>query len=502
MALTDYRKEKLHTRKALLASGVHPYPENVKRTHTAGEAHMNFDALVKAQKEIELAGRIMSMRGHGGATFGDVHDTSGKMQFFVARDKMGATAYDNFAHTFDVGDFAELRGTLFITKRGEQTLEVHSAKLLAKSLRPIPEKWHGLQDVEERFRKRYLDLLMSEEVRAKFAMRSAIVDAMRRFFIDEGFLEVETPILQTIPGGASARPFKTRLNALKLDMYLRVAPELYLKRLLVGGVERVFEMARCFRNEGMDASHNPEFTQVEAYWAYANYKDMMKLVERLVLAAVEATDKGRVPLEAANAARRSVSRGITYEGKKINFKAPWPRIEFTTFLRQHTGIDYETLNRTALAKEAKKLGLAPDTHATKAQIADEIIKKACLPKVQDPIFVIHTPAELTPLAKPLEDKPQYAARFQLFVAGWEVANAFSELNDPVLQRERFEEQEKQRKAGNEEAQRLDEDFLEALEYGMPPAAGLGLGIDRLAAILTDSHTLREAILFPMMKPKK
>lgn len=487
MALADYRKTQFAKRKELLAQGVRPYPQDAKRTHTLAEVQVHFDALAEQAKEIAVAGRIIGMRGHGGATFGDMHDATGKLQFFVARDKIGEHAYEEFLHIFDIGDIVGLRGVLFTTKRGERTLQVRAVTLLSKSLRPLPEKWHGLQDVEERFRKRYLDLLMSQEVRAKFAMRSAIVDAIRRFFIDEGFLEVETPILQLLPGGANARPFKTRLNALKLDMYLRVAPELYLKRLLVGGMERVFEMARCFRNEGMDASHNPEFTQVEAYWAYANYKDMMKLVERLVAAAVGMGGGGL--------ARE-------YEGKKINFKAPWPRIEFTTFLRTHTGIDYETLNHAALVKKAKSLGLAPTAHATKAQLADEIIKKACLPKVQDPVFIIHTPAELTPLAKPLEDKPHYAARFQLFVAGWEIANAFSELNDPVLQRERFQAQEKQRKAGDEEAQRLDNDFLEALEYGMPPAAGIGLGIDRLIALLTDSHTLREAILFPMMKPKK
>ena len=486
MVLEDYLKNQLQKRKKRLSLGETPYPLGAKRTHTIAEADKNFEVLLRTTKEVILAGRIKSIRRHGGGTFCHLQDGTGFFQFLMRRDGVGAKAYQEISHMFDEGDVVEARGTLFLTKRKERTLQLRKIRLLAKALRPFPEKWHGLQDVEERYRKRYLDLFMNSEIREKFLLRSKIFIETRAFFEKAGFQEVETPVLQQLPGGASARPFKTHLNALDLNLYLRVSPELYLKRLLVGGMEKVFEIGRCFRNEGIDHAHNPDFTMLEAYWAYADYKELMKFSEKFITSVVRATGKGLVR---------------EYGGKKINFKTPWPRVEFTAFLKKYAGVDYEDLNRDALAKKAKKLGLSIGPHATKAQIADEMYKKVCLPNVEDPIFIIHHPAELTPLAKTLEDRPQYAARFQALVAGWELVNAFSELNDPVLQKERFVEQEKQRKQGDEEAQRLDMDFIEALEYGMPPAAGFGMGMDRFAALLADSHSLREIILFPTMKPK-
>ena len=402
------------------------------------------------------------------------------------KDRIGEKAYKFFIDNFDIGDFIELRGILFKTKKGERTIEVSDYKILVKSLLPLPEKWHGLKDIEERFRKRYLDLIFNPEVKKKFELRSKIIKEIREFLAKEGFLEVETPILQPIYGGAKAKPFKTYLNALNLDLYLRIAPELYLKRLLVGGFEKIYEIGRCFRNEGMDRTHNPDFTMLEFYWAYADYKDLMKLAETMfenVLKKIFGTLK------------------IKYKGKEVNFKTPWQRIEFSTFFKKYTGINLDEINRETLAKKAKEFGISIKEELDKVAIADEIYKKICRPKIWQPTFIIHAPLGLFPLAKKLSDNPPRLATLQLMVAGWELINAFSELNDPIEQEKRFKEQEKSFKAGLEEAQRMDEDFIEALEYGMPPAAGFGMGIDRLVALLTNSHSLREVILFPTMKPK-
>lgn len=486
MALEDYKVIQLTKRRKLLEGGEQIYTSS-KRTHTNAEALASFASLKKSGKEITLAGRVMSLRRHGGIMFGTTKDESGLFQFFVARDRIGDAAYESFVENTDVGDIIEVRGSLFQTRSKEKTIEVSSARLLTKALRPLPEKWHGLSDVEERFRKRYLDTLMNDEVHANVFLRAKILEAIRKGLTDEGFVEVETPILQTLPGGASAKPFKTHLNALDLDLYLRVSPELFLKRLLVGGFEKVFEMGRCFRNEGIDYSHNPEFSELEFYWAYQDYKGLMKFTEKFLGNVMKASGKGLK---------------ISYAGKEINFKTPWPRIEFTTLLHKYAGIDYESMNGQAMLHKAKELGVETQKNMSKAHVAEAIYKKYCLPQITDPVFIIHHPVELAPLAKPLEENPAYAARFQLLCAGWELVNAFSELNDPVIQRQRLEEQERQRKGGNEEAQRLDEDFLEALEYGMPPAAGFGMGIDRFIALLCDAHTLREVILFPTMKPKK
>jgi lysyl-tRNA synthetase class 2 len=424
------------------------------------------------------------LREHGGSTFLHIEDGTEKIQAYFKKDRIGEKGYQFFLDNFDIGDFIEVRGILFKTKKGEKTIEAADFKILAKSLLPLPEKWHGLQDVEERFRKRYLDLIFNKEVKKKFESRSKIIKEIREFLEREEFLEVETPILQPIYGGAKAKPFKTHLNALDLDLYLRIAPELYLKRLLVGGFEKIYEIGRCFRNEGMDRSHNPDFTMLEFYWAFADYKDLMKFTEKMFESLVKKVF-GKLK--------------IKYEGKEIDFKTPWPRVEFSELVRKHAKINLDEINTEALKKEAKKLGL--DVQGEKAEIADEIYKKICRPKIWNPTFVIHHPLGAFPLAKQDEKNPKQTSNFQLVVADFELVNAFSELNDPLEQRKRFEEQEKIFKSGFDEAQRMDEDYIEALEHGMPPAAGFGMGIDRLVALLTDSHSLREAVLFPAMKPK-
>ena len=492
--IEELRKTRLKKLEAIRKSLASPYPEKTKRTHSIEEAVRDFAKLSRSKKEVILAGRIKSQRGHGGSAFLDIEDGStgspqggtGKIQAFLREDRLGESGYKFFSDNFDIGDFIEIRGTLFKTKKGERTIEAAGFKMLAKSLLPLPEKWHGLKDVEERFRKRYLDLIFNSETREKFRTRAKIVKEIRNFLENEGFLEVETPILQPIYGGAKAKPFKTHLNALDIDLYLRISPELYLKRLLIGGFDKVYEIGKCFRNEGVDRSHNPDFTMLEFYWAYADYKELMKLTEKLLETVVKNV---------------FAKNEIEYEGKKIKFKAPFARIEFDQLLKKHTKIKINDINLEALKKEAQRLGVKVEEGMTKSEVADEIYKKFCLPLIEQPTFIINHPLGAFPLAKAQESNPQKLANFQLIVAGWETVNAFSELNDPLEQKKRFEEQEKFFRSGLEEAQRMDKDFLEALEHGMPPSAGFGMGIDRLVALLTNSHSLREVILFPTMRPR-
>lgn len=493
MALEEIRKTKIEKVKALKEAGIDPYPAVSNRTNTVAEAIENFEQW-KKEKEITLAGRIMAKREHGGSIFFDLNDgstslttgSSGRIQVYIKQDIVGNDQFKIFQELIDIGDFFETTGTLGETKTREKTLYANSFKLLTKALLPLPEKWHGLQDVEERFRKRYLDLIFNEEVRKKFLLRFKIIDLIREFFNKFGFIEVETPILQTIPGGATARPFKTHMRDLDLDLYLRVAPELYLKRLLVGGFERVFEIAKNFRNEGMDREHNPEFDMLEAYAAYQDYEMMMVLVEELL-------DYLTVQLFG--------KKEVEYEGKKINFRKPYQRMEFNDLVKEYSGLDFDKDDEDKFRDKARELGIKTEKIMTKGNIADEIFKKLARPKIIDPVFIINHPLEISPLAKKLSQNPEHVARFQFLAGGFEIANAFSELNDPQDQRERFVAQEKLRKKGDEEAQRLDEEFIEALEHGMPPAAGIGIGLDRLIALLTDSHSLREILLFPTMRPK-
>lgn len=486
LQIEEIKKNRLKKLEAIKNAGFLAYPGKTERTHKIGEALADFSLLSQEKKEIVLAGRIMSKREHGALTFIHLEDGTGKIQAFFKKDKIGDSNHQFFLDNFDIGDFIEVKGTLFTTKRGEKTIEVSNFKILTKSLLPLPEKWHGLKDTEERFRKRYLDLIFNPEVKKRFILRSKIISEIRKFMEKEGFLEVETPILQPIYGGASAKPFKTHHNALDIDFYLRIAPELYLKRLLVGGFEKVYEIGRVFRNEGMDRFHNPDYTHFEFYFAYADYNELMKFTERIF----------------ENLLKKIFDKlEIEYEGKNLNFKKPWQKIEFSELLKKELKIDLESARKEDLEKIAKDLGVKLEKGVEKPQIADELYKKVCRPKIWEPTFVIHHPLGFQPLAKAIEKEPQKLANFQIVIAGWELANAFSELNDPIEQRQRFKEQEKILKAGFEEAQRMDEDFLEALEYGMPPAAGFGMGVDRLVALLTNSHLLREVILFPAMRPR-
>jgi lysyl-tRNA synthetase, class II len=486
MATIDEIKEgRLKKLKAIESAGFLAYPGETKRTHNSKEVLNEFTKLGKSKKEIFLTGRLMSTRQHGGLIFCHIEDGEGQVQIMLKKDGLGEKNFQFFLDNFDIGDFIQVRGILFQTKRGEKTLELSDYKMLVKTLLPLPEKWHGIQDVEERFRKRYLDLIFNKEVKEKFILRSNIVKEVRSFLNSEGFLEVETAMLQPIYGGATAKPFKTHLNALDMDLYLRIAPELYLKRLLVGGFEKVYEIGKCFRNEGVDKAHNPDFTMLEFYWAYADYKDLMKFTEKMVSHLLKKLFK---------------SSKILYQGKELDFKTPWQRVEYAEIFKKHTGIDLEEINTESLRAEAEKLGLK-DIKGAKFEIADEIFKKAIRPKIDQPTFVINYPAEAFPLAKPIDKNPEKSASFQLVVAGMELIKAFSELNNPILQEERFKGQEKIFKEGFEEAQRMDADFIEALKYGMPPAAGFGMGIDRLAMLLTDSHSARDIILFPTMRNK-
>ncbi|MEA3272923.1 MAG: lysine--tRNA ligase [Patescibacteria group bacterium] len=477
------RLEKL---KAIKDEGRDPYPAKSKRTATASEALLNFSALSKKNKRITLTGRLMSVRGHGGAVFADLKDESGKIQLHLRKDEIGHKDFKFFKDSVDPGDFLEVSGALFKTKKGEKTLKVKFFKLLTKTLLQMPEKWHGLTDVEVRYRKRYLDLIANDEVKQNLKTRSLIVKAIREFFDNDGFTEVETPILQPIAGGAAAKPFVTHHNALSADFYLRIAPELYLKRLVVGGYEKVYEIARCFRNEGIDHSHNPEFTQVEFYQAYADYNDLMKLTEKLLPHILKSIGKKNV---------------VEFQGEKMNFKASYPRMTFRDAIKKYAKIDIEKFPKTKdLLKEARKKKVDVDSKASRGKIMDEIFKTFVRPKILNPTFITDHPLELSPLAKKKSENPKYTERFQLLLGkGTELINAFSELNDPLDQEERFKEQAKSK---DEEAHPFDEDFIEALKHGMPPTAGFGMGIDRLAALLTDSHNIKEVIIFPTLKPEK
>ncbi|MFH1423844.1 MAG: lysine--tRNA ligase [Candidatus Nealsonbacteria bacterium] len=450
MPIENIKENRLKKLASLRKAGVNPYPAKTKRTHAIEEALANFEELSRAKTKITLVGRIRSIREQGALTFLHFEDGTAKIQAFLKKDQIGDKDYRFFLSNFDIGDFLEISGILFETKRGEKTVEVGDFRILTKSTLPLPEKWHGLQDVEERFRKRYLDILMNPEVKEKFEKRSEIIAQLRQILQKQGFMEVETPVLQPIPGGALAKPFKTHLNALDMDLYLRVAPELYLKRLLVAGFEKIYEIGRCFRNEGMDAYHNPDFTMLELYWAYQDRDGLMEFAEKTISDLVKKT-KGTTQ--------------ISYQGKKIDFKTPWKRVKFDDLVKEKKGTDL-----------------------------DGCFKEACRRDIIQPTFVVDHPSELTLLAKAKENDPKHADRFQLVVGGIEMINGFSELNDPQEQAKMFER-------ADIELERKDEDFLEALEYGMPPAAGLGIGIDRLIILLTDCHSLREAILFPTMRPK-
>lgn len=467
---------------AMIAAGEDPF----KITTFDVTAHAaDITASPEEGKTVSVAGRLMSKRIMGKASFGHMLDRSGKIQIYVKRDNLGEEKYDSFKKQIDIGDIIGVTGEVFVTHRGEVSVAVKELTLLSKSLTPLPEKWHGLKDNDLRYRKRYLDLIVNEDVKDTFIKRSKIISAIRSYLDADGFLEVETPILNTVAGGAAARPFITHHNTLDLDMYMRIAPELYLKRLIVGGLERVYELGRNFRNEGMDIKHNPEFTMMELYQAYGNYEDMMKRTEDIYLAAARAIGLGDK---------------ITYQGKEIDISTPWRRVTMRDIVKEVVGVDFMALTKEQAQAELKKLGLEFEGDKNPAECMYVAFDKLVESTLIQPTFVTGYPIEISPLAKRSDDGLTY--RFEFFINGWEGGNAYSELNDPIDQGKRFETQRQMAKRGDEDAQAADDDFVEALEYGMPPTGGLGIGIDRMVMLLTDSASIRDVILFPTMKPRK
>lgn len=478
--LMRVRREKLEE---LRSAGINPFGEKFEFTHHARQIRENYEEY--ADKNVSIAGRIMAKRGHGKAGFANVQDATGQIQIYARLNDLGQENYQLFKG-LDIGDIVGVRGTVFKTRTGEVTVAVKKLVLLAKSLRPLPEKWHGLKDVDLRYRQRYLDLIVNPDVKQTFILRSKIIKAIRNFLTEEGFLEVETPMMHPIAGGAAARPFITHHNALDMDLYLRIAPELYLKRLLVGGFEKVFEINRNFRNEGISTKHNPEFTMLELYQAYADYYDMMDLTEKLISTVTE---------EILGTTR------INFQGKEINFARPWERMSMLEAVKQYSGLDFTRLEVEEAKKVAKEMGLEVEEADGWGNILNKVFEEKVEPHLIQPTFIMDYPIEISPLAKRKEDQPELTYRFELFINGWEIANAFSELNDPIDQKERFLRQLDKRKAGDDEAHMMDEDYITALEYGMPPAGGLGIGIDRLIMLLTDSPSIRDVILFPLMRPR-
>ena len=472
--------------------GVNTYPSGYRTNTTISEvverfAPVDAETVEKESPLYSMAGRMMALRNFGKASFIQIKDGTGAIQAYIRRDKVGHEQFDTFK-LMDVGDFIGLRGRLFRTKTGELTLLAEDLVLLAKSLRPLPEKWHGLTDMETRYRQRYLDLMVNQNVRELFILRSRIIQSVRAFFIDRNFLEVETPMMQPIPGGATARPFKTFHNALGMNLYLRVAPELYLKRLVVGGLDRVFEINRNFRNEGISVKHNPEFTMLEFYMAYATYEDLMHLTEMLFLNVLKET-LGRTVIE--------------YQGEKIEFTPPWARISLFDALKEMAGVPEKALvSQKAAAVFADSCQIALSQNESHGKILTKLFDHLVEPKLIQPTFIMGYPTDVSPLSRRNDENPDLADRFELFIGGREIANAFSELNDPMDQRSRFEQQVALREAGDEEAQFMDEDYLRALEYGMPPTAGEGIGIDRVVMLLTDSPSIRDVILFPHMRARQ
>lgn len=469
-------------------AGENPYPTAAFRTEIAEAFNAKFRQLLEAKTPVTVAGRILGIRKHGGMTFLSLEDESGRVQVALKRDDIGEEAYEAFHARYDRGDFIEVTGSAYLTKTEEPTILAQSYRLLTKTLLPLPEKWHGLTDTEARYRKRYLDLASNPEVRAIFRMRSAVVHAIRQFLHGEGFMEVETPILQPLAGGAEARPFVTHHNALNTDLYLRIAPELYLKRVMVGGFEKVFEIARCFRNEGISFQHNPEFTQVECYWAYADRDRMIDHLEALLRSVVKAATGGALLVQ--------------HQNDTLDFSSI-ARADFYDLVLKDTGIDLKQANtEEALRKEMKACKIQEEGIIGFGELCDEVWKKQVRPKIVQPTFVFGYPSAMKPLAKRTSDDKEKAENVQLLVKGMEVINGWSELNDPLEQLERFEEQEAFRERGSEDAHQIDHDYIEALKIGMPPAAGYGMGIDRLCSILAGTHNIKEVILFPTLKPEE
>ncbi len=494
--IDELRKVRLAKLKSLQDSGVLAYPAKTKRTHSIVEALESFIELSKKETEVVLVGRIMAMRGHGGATFLDIHDGSdsvdvgrpsaSKIQGLIKEDKLGEKGYKFFIDHFDIGDFVEIKGILIETKRGEKTIEANDYKMLAKSLLPLPEKWHGLQDVEERLRKRYLDILFNPEVKEMVRKRAIFWNATREFLIERGFLEVETPILEVTPGGADARAFQTHHNALDLDMYLRISVgELWQKKLMVAGFEKTFEIGRQFRNEGMDAEHLQDYTQMEFYWAYADSEMGMEMVEEMYKFIIQKTF-GTLKFK--------------IKEFEVDFGAKWEKYDYRTMINKYAKIDIFEASFADMEKQLQKLGITYDKKGFNKTRAIDNLWKYCRKNLSGPGFLINVPIDVSPLAKRDEKNPKIAQKIQVITAGSEVGNGYSELNDPIDQAERFAEQQKLRDKGDDEAQMFDHDFVEALEYGMPPTFGFGIGGERLFSFLMDKPA-RETQIFPLMRPR-
>ncbi len=484
--------ERMNKGRKLVEMGCDLYPSGADIDMSISEALERFgdlgeDELKKEEHAYAFAGRIVARRDFGKASFIHLKDRSGRIQSYIRKDKVGEKNFDLFK-LMDIGDFIQVRGPFFRTRTGELTILAEEVTLLSKSLRPLPEKWHGLTDVETRYRQRYLDLIVNEEVKDVFVRRASIIHAIRDFFIERDFIEVETPMMQSIPGGATARPFKTYHNALAMPLYLRVAPELYLKRLVVGGLERVFEINRNFRNEGISIKHNPEFTMIEFYMAYAVYEDLMEITEELFTGLVNQFHGGNC---------------ISYQGKQIDFTRPWKKISLKDSLRRIGGMEEKAFsNRECAAESARAHGIDVSGKDSYGKLLTKLFDVLVEPQLTNPTFVVGYPTEVSPLSRRNDQNPDLTDRFELFIGGWEIANGFTELNDPVDQKRRFEYQVSLREKGDEEAQFMDEDYVRALEYGMPPTAGEGIGIDRVIMLMTDSPSIRDVILFPLMKTRQ
>lgn len=482
------RRDKLTTYRE---QGVDPFGGKFLRSHLTDELIEKYDEFSKEELEekediVTIAGRVMTKRGKGKAGFAHIQDIQGQIQIYVRKDTVGEDAYEVFK-TLDMGDIVGVKGRMFKTKVGELSVKATELELLSKSLRPLPEKYHGLKDIEQRYRQRYLDLITNPDSRETFVLRSKIIQSMRHYLDDHGFLEVETPMMHSIPGGAAARPFETHHNALDIPLYMRIAIELHLKRLVVGGMEKVYEIGRVFRNEGVSTRHNPEFTMIELYEAYADYNDIMELTENLI-AHIAKEVHGTTKLQ--------------YGEAEVDLTPRWKRLHMADAVQEYVGVDFwqEMTDEEARAL-AKEHGVEITEHMTYGHVLNEFFEQKIEDKLVQPTFIYGHPVEISPLAKKNEEDPRFTDRFELFIVGREHANAFSELNDPIDQRERFEAQVAERESGNEEAHLMDEDFLEALEYGMPPTGGLGIGVDRLVMLLTNSASIRDVLLFPQMRNK-
>jgi lysyl-tRNA synthetase class 2 len=485
------RRRRLADVEELRERGVDPYPVRFDRDRTLAELRSQFTDLApgtETDEHVRVAGRILTIRRQGKLVFATVRDAGAQVQLFVSRGEIGDVAFDDFER-LDLGDWVGVEGVVMTTRKGELSVDVRSFALLAKALRPLPDKWHGLADVDTRFRQRYVDLIVNERARRVFEIRFAVVDALRRHLRELGFVEVETPVLSLEAGGANARPFVTHHNALDVELYLRIALELHLKRLVVGGMERVFEIGRVFRNEGIDTSHNPEFTMLEAYQAFADYHDLMGLTEGLVAAAAVAALDGRTVVQLGD--------------ETIDLTPPWPRASMVDLVREHAGVDLHPAMPVGDARAVvERLGLDHHPSWGAGRLTQEVYDRLVEPRLVQPTFVVDHPLEVSPLARAHRDDPTLVERFEVVVNGHELANAFSELNDPIEQRRRFEAEVRAREAGDLEAGSVDEDYLRALEYGLPPTGGLGIGVDRLVMLLAGVTSIREVILFPTLRPER